>query len=175
MRRPGGIADASDDAEMRGPVELKSAVAYDFRNLASYNHKAGGPVVPTPAKKHMYPPFVRAARMVLGNEPAASAIAPDLLEYMNRLLLQYTDSVIAAGDCAKLHRVPDEELCDMQIFGRKVSLLRGASVALTMRSLYLLKGIVRSRLSLMFTRKWVRGAVEIRVGSFRQQTRGEIA
>ncbi len=153
------------DLDMWGRIALKYPVAYDCRILASYRNDATGRVVTAWRKKPTFPPFIRTARAVIQRGQVNSEVAADLREYVNRLLLQYLDRVIAARDRAELRRSLREEFYPTYAFTGELLFLRFTASILPMRMLYFLRRIWLSRIRLILRRHYVNNGVVVRLRS----------
>ncbi len=141
------------DLDMWGRVALKYPIAYDCRILASYRNDATGRVVTARAKKPTFHPFVRSARAAIQLGHVDPKVVPDLREYVNRLLLQYLDMVIAAGDRRELLRSLRQEFYPTRVYRQELLFLRIAAHILPMRVTYFLRRVRLSRLGLLLRRQ----------------------
>jgi glycosyltransferase involved in cell wall biosynthesis len=145
----GGFDEATPigiDLDMWGRIALRYPVAYDCVVRASYrNDVQGFRMVHAYKKTLAFPPFVRSARAAIECGLVRGEVTADLREYVNRLLLQYVDRAIAAGNRAELRRVLRGELYPTEALKREVIALRLASVACPMSLLYWMRRVLNSR------------------------------
>lgn len=135
------------DLDMWGRIALRYPVAYDVRPLALYRNDATGRIVTQYKRKPTFPPFVKSARRALAeNAVPADAQAP-LKEYLNHLILQYLDRVVAAGDRRGLQQTLAAEFYPSALmrFRAELAYLRIASRVVPMRVLYFVQRLRRSR------------------------------
>ena len=116
-----------------------------MRILATYHCDLGGQRSKDLKQSLRFPAFVRTARHAIARGDVPVHMLADVQEYNNRLLLNYANLVIAAGDRSELKRLLWEDLSDTMVFRREVSALRLASNILPMRLLYLLRRLRCSR------------------------------
>jgi glycosyltransferase involved in cell wall biosynthesis len=150
------------DLDMWGRIALRYPVGYDCRVLASYRSDADGRVVTAWGRRPTFPPFVRSARIALMSGDVKPHVLSDLCEYVDRLLLQYLDRVIGAGDRCELRRSLTQDFFPTRVFRRDLFLLGLASRLLPMRILRLVRRVQLSRLTLIIRPKRVEHGVVIR-------------
>lgn len=144
----GGFAENEPmgaDLDMWGRIALKYPIAYDSRPLAVYHNEAAGRMVMTWRRRPTFPPFVRSGRFALESGGFNPDLVGYLREYLNRLMLQYIQRVIAAGDRPELRKTLFHELYPTKIYRREVIFLKAAQKIFPLRFLYAIQRLKKSR------------------------------
>lgn len=144
----GGFAENEPmgaDLDMWGRIAMQYPIAYDSRPLALYHNEAAGRMVTTWRRRPTFPPFVRSGRFALESGRLNPDLLGDFREYLNRLMLQYIQRVIAAGDRPELRKILFHELYPTKIYRGEVIFLKVAQKILPLRFLYALQRLKNSR------------------------------
>jgi glycosyltransferase involved in cell wall biosynthesis len=119
------------DSDMWGRIALRYPIACSSRTLATYHHEIVGYRMLTHFERWMvFPPFVHTARAAVARGEVQERDVPALSRYLNALLLQYVQRVVAARDRRELRRTLREEFDREGGLRRTRAVLRAASATL---------------------------------------------